>query len=236
MDDSMRRSLLLRLAEIVLSVIKPADGEFDHWSMTALSGASWLVCTLHIAQRTETGFRALKPASERTSRVAAVPVADLPLIEDAIEATVRAYDHFFTVPKADDWPTDQDLFPATFDSIFFDLGLQEESGTWTETALPILIWNERLTDDAMQTRGVQDCIGRLAWQAMDGMPRKVIDVLIEDARQGRPGERLADYLTQGWRPEGWLTPNLRRVARTYMPNPLTRAVAREIIRARKSAN
>ncbi|MBL9051378.1 MAG: hypothetical protein JNK19_14805 [Tabrizicola sp.] len=68
------------------------------------------------------------------------------------------------------------------------------------------------------------------------MPRHVVDDLAEDALSGRPVQRLADALTQGWRPEGWLTQAERRVARTYMPNPLTRAVAVEIMQLRASAS
>lgn len=80
------------------------------------------------------------------------------------------------------------------------------------------------------------CTMRLARRTLEAMPQRVIDVMAEDAQAGRPGQRLADYLSQGWRPEGWLTPSERRVARTYMTNPLTRAVAKEMMRLRARAN
>lgn len=236
LDASLHRSILLRLARIAVKAIGPEDGRFDTRFLSTFKAASWLVCTLRLARPTPTGFEDLVPESDQADRIATVPTDDLPLIEDAIEAVVRTVDHFYGLPKQSEWPPDPDMFPAAFDSIFFDLGMRAESGDWKDAALPILAWNDLLADEVLASDFATSCVTKLAFSAVEAMAQSVIDVIAEDARAGRPGQRLADYLTQGWRPEGWLTPTERRVARTYMPNPLTRAVAKEIMRLRASAN
>jgi hypothetical protein len=236
LDGSLHRSILLRLARITVKAVSPEDGRFDHRFLSAYEGAAWLVCTLRLARPTPTGFEDLVTESDQADRIATVPAEDLPLVEDAIEAVVRTVDHSYGLAKQNEWPPDPDMFPATFDNIFSDLGFQEESGDWTGAALPMLAWNDLLADEVLALEVVTRCVTELAWGALEAMPQRVIEVMAEDAQAGRPGQRLADYLTQSWRPEGWLTPNERRVARTYMTNPLTRAVAKEILRLRTRAN
>ncbi len=122
-----------------------------------------------------------------------------------------------------------DLFPKDFDSVFKDLGLQDATGAWRDSALPILVWNECLTEEAIRSDVVAVRIVNLALDALANMPQAVMDVILEDEACGQPGERLPLILANKWRPEGWLTPAQLRVSRTYMSNPLADAVACEII-------
>jgi hypothetical protein len=168
--------------------------------------------------------------ADLAGRVAAISAGDLTLMEDAIEATLTAYDFFFSVPKQTEWPPDQDMLPEEFDSGFEDLGLQDETGAWTDAALPVLVWNDGLAPEAIRFDAVAGPIRQLARQALDTMPQDVMEVLIEDDQSGKPGQWLPHYLSNSWRPEGWLTPAQRRVARTFMANPLAYAIAREIMR------
>jgi hypothetical protein len=231
-SEAMHRSVLLRLAEIVLASIdrkiEAADGSFAHKFMSDGEAATWLVCSLQLAQRSRTGFVGLLPKADRAARVAAVPVEDLPLLEDAIEATLIAHDD--VIPRQPVWPPGPDLFPAEFDSVFRDLGLQDSTDAWEDAALPILIWNECLAEEAIRSDVVDGWIRRLARQALTTMPQAVMDLLIDDHWCGEPDARLRYDLADKWRPEGWLTPAQLRVSRSYMTNPLADAVAREIIR------
>lgn len=231
-NEATRRSVLLRLAKIVLSCIerkiRPGDNSFAHKFMSDGEAATWLVCSVQLAQRTKTGFVGLVPKADRVAKVAAVPAEDLPLLEDAIEATFIAHDDVFSGLPA--WPPDPDMFPEDFRSVFKDLGLQDASGTWRDAALPILVWNECLTKEASRSDTVAARIRSLALQVLATMPRAVMDIIIEDYWCGQPGKRLRYALAEKWRPEGWLTPAQLRVSRSYMSNPLADAVAREIVR------
>lgn len=233
-DEAMRRSVLVRLAESVLARlehrIRDNGGVFRHNFMSQGEAATWLICTLHLARRTVTGFEVLVPKAERTAVVAMVPAEDLPLLEDAIEAAITAVDHVDDLPRQSAWPPDPDLFPDDFDSVFKDLGLQDATGAWRDAALPILVWNECMTDEAIRSDLVAGRIASLALQALATMPLDVMDVILEDHACGQPGERLRYALANKWRPEGWLTPAQLWVSRTHMSNPLADAVAREIVR------
>jgi hypothetical protein len=230
--EAMHRSVLLRLAEIVLSCIerkiKPEDGSFAHKFMSDGEAATWLVCSLQLAERTKTGFVGLVPKADRAAKVAAVPGDDLPLVEDAIEATLTAHDD--AIARQPIWPPGSGIFPDDFDSVFKDLGLKDATGAWQDTALPILVWSECLTDEAIRSEVAAGRIASLALQALATMPQAVMDVILEDHACGQPGVRLRYALANKWRPEGWLTPAQIRVSRTYMSNPLADAVAREIVR------
>jgi hypothetical protein len=232
-DEAMRRSVLLRLAENVLTRIEHRTeregGVFPHNFMSHGEAATWLICTLHLARRTATGFEVLVPKAERKAKVAMVPAEDLPLLEDAIEAALIAVDFVDDIPRQSAWPPDPDPLPKDFDSVFEDLGLQDATGAWRDAALPILVWNDCLTDEAIRSDVVAGCIASLALQALATMPQAVMDVILEDDACGQPGERLRYALADKWRPEGWLTPAQLRVSRSYMSNPLADAVAREIV-------
>ena len=231
-DEATHRSVLLRLAEIVLSCIerkiKHQDNSFAHKFMSDGEAATWLVCSLQLAQRTKTGFVGLVPKADRAAKVAAVPAEDLPLVEDAIEATLIALDDVVT--KQPIWPPAPDIFSDDFDSVFEDMGLQDATRAWRDAALPILVWNECLTDEAIRSDIVAGLVARLALQALATMPQAVMDVILEDDACGQPGARLRYALANKWRPDGWLTPAQLRVSRTCMSNPLADAVAREIVR------